>query len=227
MWDGKLKAVTFSYDDGVASDKRLVEIFNKYGMKATFNLNSGLMKKECGWDSKEGVRIDRLDAKEIPEIYKGHEIAVHCVTHANLINLSDEEAYKEIMDDKLALEKMFDTKVVGMAYPYGCFDDRVIEIIKKCGLKYSRTVIQTGEFGITDNLLKLEATAHHDREDLLDIVDRFVALKPDKPAMLYIWGHSYEFMCKNNWDRIEEICKRLAGHADIFYGTNSEVLLDR
>lgn len=34
-----MKAVTFSYDDGVTQDIRLVEILNRYGLKATFNLN--------------------------------------------------------------------------------------------------------------------------------------------------------------------------------------------
>ena len=46
MFNGKMKAITFSYDDGVTQDKRLIEIFNKYGLKATFNLNSGLLGKE-------------------------------------------------------------------------------------------------------------------------------------------------------------------------------------
>ena len=30
--EGKAKAVTFSYDDGVPQDKRLAELFDKYGM---------------------------------------------------------------------------------------------------------------------------------------------------------------------------------------------------
>ena len=34
--EGKAKAVTFSYDDGVAQDVRLAELFCKYGIKATF-----------------------------------------------------------------------------------------------------------------------------------------------------------------------------------------------
>ena len=38
--DGKRYALTFSYDDGCAQDRRLVELFNKYEMKATFNFNS-------------------------------------------------------------------------------------------------------------------------------------------------------------------------------------------
>ena len=38
----KLKAITFSYDDGVTQDIRLVELLNKYNLKSTFNLNSEL-----------------------------------------------------------------------------------------------------------------------------------------------------------------------------------------
>ena len=38
---GKMKAVTFSYDDGVNQDISLAEIFSSYGLKGTFNINSG------------------------------------------------------------------------------------------------------------------------------------------------------------------------------------------
>ena len=38
MFNGKNKAITFSYDDGVMQDIRLIEIFNKYNLKATFNI---------------------------------------------------------------------------------------------------------------------------------------------------------------------------------------------
>ena len=30
MFNGKMKAITFSYDDGVTQDKRLIEILDKY-----------------------------------------------------------------------------------------------------------------------------------------------------------------------------------------------------
>ena len=45
MFNGKNKALTFSYDDGVYQDARLAEIFNRYGLKCTFNLNSALFLK--------------------------------------------------------------------------------------------------------------------------------------------------------------------------------------
>jgi len=39
LWyGGKSGAVTFSYDDGRIEDIRLVETFNKYGVKGTFHL---------------------------------------------------------------------------------------------------------------------------------------------------------------------------------------------
>ena len=43
MFHGKMKAVTFSYDDGARSDLRLAEIFDKYGVKGTFNLCGGMI----------------------------------------------------------------------------------------------------------------------------------------------------------------------------------------
>ena len=50
MWNGKRKALTFSYDDGVQEDKRLVALLNRYGMKGTFNLGSALLDARRGWN---------------------------------------------------------------------------------------------------------------------------------------------------------------------------------
>ncbi|MBQ8639948.1 MAG: polysaccharide deacetylase family protein [Lachnospiraceae bacterium] len=224
MWNGKRKAVTFSYDDGVEMDRRLVEIFNRYGMKATFNLNSGIQTSANSFQNKD-VLIRRMNVEGLPALYAGHEIAVHCLTHANLPKFDDATIYNEILQDKANLERIFGQEIKGMAYPYGTFDERVMRIVADCGIHYARTVIETGDFSISENLLALKASAHHNRPDLLEMIDRFVEMEPETPQLLYIWGHSYEFEVNRNWDRIEEICRRLAGREDIFYGTNSEVLL--
>ena len=63
MWNGKKKAVTFSFDDGVTQDIRLIEIFNKYGLKGTFNLNSGFLGLEGTLDRNgRTVRHDKIGA---------------------------------------------------------------------------------------------------------------------------------------------------------------------
>jgi len=65
---GRFKALTMSYDDGKKQDRKLVEIFNKYGIKATFNINAGLLGKD-----------DRIAAEEIANLYQGHEVAAHTI----------------------------------------------------------------------------------------------------------------------------------------------------
>ena len=57
-----------------------------------------------------------------------------------------------------------------------------------------------------------------------EIVDFFLRLETTTPKLLYIWGHSYEFDKKDNWDRIDTICEMLSGKADVFYATNIEIV---
>ena len=38
--EGKSRAMTFSYDDGIPADLRLIELLNKYKVKCTFNINT-------------------------------------------------------------------------------------------------------------------------------------------------------------------------------------------
>lgn len=223
-WDGKRKAVTFSYDDGVEQDKRLVELFNRYGLKATFNLNSGIQTGASFWESGKTV-IRRMNIKGITDLYKGHEIAVHTLTHANLGQCSEETIYNEIWQDKCNLERLFETEIHGMAYPYGVYNEAIIKAAKTCGIRYARTVEATGDYSISTDLLRLKATGHHNDANLLELAKRFVKEETDTPIMFYVWGHSYEFDLKDNWAYMEELCSILAGHDEIFYGTNSQVLL--
>ena len=64
---GKHKVLTMSYDDGKIFDRKLIEIFNKYGIKGTFHLNTGIMP----------VDEDRIQLSEVKELYKGHEVSCH------------------------------------------------------------------------------------------------------------------------------------------------------
>ncbi|HKM04057.1 MAG TPA: polysaccharide deacetylase family protein, partial [Lachnospiraceae bacterium] len=225
MWDGKRKAVTFSYDDGIEMDRRLVEMFNKYDLKCTFNLNSGIQSGVNSFLNK-GVNIRRMNIKGLKELYRGHEIAAHTLTHPNLLNFDDETVYNEIWQDKFNLENIFEQRVQGMAYPYGTFDERIQGIAKECNIKYARTVIETGEFKISENLLELKPSTSHGCGRIFDLMKQFIESEKEEAQLLYIWGHSYELEVENNWEKMEEICKSLARREDIYYGTNAEVLLD-
>ena len=96
MFHGKCKAVTFSYDDGVSQDVRLIALLDKYGLKATFNLNSGMFGACCNLTVKgETVTHNLLSAEEAKKLYVGHEVAVHTLTHPNLTTLPDQEVIRQ------------------------------------------------------------------------------------------------------------------------------------
>ncbi|MBQ8374967.1 MAG: polysaccharide deacetylase family protein [Clostridia bacterium] len=228
MWNGKNKAITFSFDDGVTQDVRLVEILNRYGLKCTFNLNSGYMGVAATAPDAAGRWHHRLTAAECKDLYAGHEVAVHTVTHPTLVGLPEEKIVWEVEEDRKTLEKLFGYPIVGMAYPNGPNDDRVAGIIRAhTPICYSRTVTSTYSFELQkDSLLRFNPTLHLSNESAEEVIDRFLALETDRPQLLYIWGHSYEMdNSPVSWGKFETICQKLSGKEDIFYGTNKEVLL--
>ncbi|MCR5201745.1 MAG: polysaccharide deacetylase family protein [Lachnospiraceae bacterium] len=219
------KAFTLSYDDGIIMDKRLVEIFNKYGVKCTFNLNTGIQSRKDPFDI-EGKMIHRMDQSEIGNLYEGHEIAAHGLRHLSPTELSDEELEVEYGKDIENIEKLYHKRPVGMAYAYGNFNERVGDYLKSKGIVYGRTVRTTYSFDLPKEPIFLDPTCHHKDEKLFELADKFINAKPreNEKLLFYVWGHSYEFYVDDNWDRIEKFCEIISGHEDIFYGTNEECL---
>ena len=231
MWNGKKKAITFSFDDGVTQDIRCIEILNKYGLKGTFNLNSGNLGLLGGWDV-DGKRIyhNKVLASQVKTIYEGHEIAVHTLTHPNLTTLDDETVVRQVEEDRKALTELCGYPVVGMAYPCGGVnnDERVARLIQEnTPVRYARTITSTYSYELQKgNLLRFNPTLHFLDEKTEEVVEKFLALETDEPQLLYIWGHSYELdYGETHWERFENLCKMLSGKEDIFYGTNKETLL--
>lgn len=230
MWDGKKKAITFSFDDGVTQDIRLIGILNKYGLKGTFNLNSSLLGLPGQLERNDKpVRHDKVAPSKVKQIYAGHEVAVHTLTHPLLTALDDETVAYQVEEDRKALSALCGYEVVGMAYPCGGVnnDERVAEVIRKnTGVKYARTITSTYVFNKQENLLRFHPSVYYIEEDFETVVDKFLALETDEPQLLYIWGHSYEMDAGFiSWENFERICEKLSGRPDVFYGTNKEVLL--
>ena len=220
--DGKRRVLTLSYDDGVKQDKRMMEILDKYGLKCTFNLNSGIYNME-----DIPPEWNRVAKEDIFKIFKGtnHEIAMHGLNHQFYQNLEKTEIIYETVEDRKNLEKDFGVIVRGMAYPYGTYNDEVVDLLDKCGVAYARTTIASEAFDFPENWLKLRPTCHHNNPRLMEFAKYFVEDKNryNNSEMFYLWGHSYEFDNDDNWDVIEEFAKYIGGHDDIWYATNIEV----
>jgi len=221
----RTKALTLSYDDGVEQDICLVEIMKKNGLKGTFNISSGLYAPE-GTVYEEGAIHRRMTRKQCLELYKdsGMEVAVHGYTHPFLEQLPVNICTQEVLKDRETLEKDFDCIVRGMAYPFGRYNDSVVETLKQCGIVYSRTVANTETFAIPTDWLRMPTTCHHNNPRLMELAKSFVEKSDDRTlALFYLWGHSYEFEVNDNWKVIEEFAEYIGNREEIWYATNIEV----
>ena len=143
--------------------------------------------------------------------------------------LEKDEIIRQVENDRQALSEICGYEVVGMAYPCGGVnnDDRVAEIIRNnTGVRFARGLDSTYSFDLQSNLLRFMPTVYYIEDCLDEVVDKFLSLDTEEPALLYIWGHSYEMDAEYiSWEKFEQVCKKLSGHKDIFYGTNKDVLL--
>ena len=190
---GLPKALTLSYDDGVEQDEKLIEIAEEYGLKGTFNINSGCFPPE-DVTYAPGTIHRRMPLNRLKAAYakSSWEIAAQVVR--------------------------------GFAYPYGAYDEQTVGILKSCGIAYARTVNATHDFHLPKDWLRLEATCHHNDPELMKLAKRFVETKDWwDPMLFYLWGHSYEFEARDNWEVIEEFARTVSGKDDIWYATNIEI----
>ena len=210
---GRMKCLTMSYDDGVHFDRRLVEIFNQNGMRGTFHLNSGAF--DNGWN---------VDSKEVKELYAGHEVSVHTVNHPDLRHVTDAGLVQEIIEDRRQLEALCGYPVRGMSYPFGNYNDHIKAMLPGLGIEYSRTVKDTMQFDLPNNFLEWHPTAHHNH-DIANLGKRFLELNCTWCwSVFYVWGHSFEFEGQKTWGVIEDFCKQMRGHDEIWYATNIEIV---
>lgn len=222
--EGKCKALTFSYDDGVEADKKLLQVFAKFNLKGTFNLNSKLFDCKCWHD-----RMDEISTFKAFENC-GQEIAMHGARHIFMDKVPLCEAVKEAADNRDYLENKFGKIVRGMAYAYGGYNDGIKRVLSDLGVAYARTTHSTYGFEIPADWLELNPTCHHTENELAPLADKFFGGSPDEefkhrePWLFYVWGHAYEFDDDNNWDVIEGLGKRAAENADeIWLATNIEI----
>ena len=210
---GRHKVLTMSYDDGREEDRRLVDIFDRHGIRGTFNLNGGLAD-----DTR------RIPKSEYAALYKNHEIACHTYLHPTIARMPIDQVAMQVLQDRMALEQLTGRPVRGLAYPNGSYSRQIMQLLPMLGIRYARVVPTTGTFAMPDDWFAWAGTCHHN-QDLLRRGEEFLALhKTQYLYMMYVWGHSYEFTDRGNWDVMEAFCAMMAGNPDIWYATNIEIV---
>jgi peptidoglycan/xylan/chitin deacetylase (PgdA/CDA1 family) len=225
---GKTKAFVFSTDDGPVQDRRLVALLNKYHLKGTFHLNSNKLNTS-----------NYLQKEELKSLFKGHEVSVHSMNHPGLSGLPQSEIRSEIFGDKLALEKISGRSVRGMAYPFGNYNDEVVEIAKASGMEYARVVDETRNFSLPSDFLRWKPSTHqfgkayyeaknpeNDQKELT-LFNKLTAdfLRSDTLALYTVWGHSWEMGDSDSkWNDLETCFKQIAKNKEVVALTMIEVV---
>ena len=204
-----MKKFVFAIDDGTIFDKKVIDIFNKYGIRATFNLNSGL--QDYVW-YKDWLEVRRLNLKENKHIYKGHEVASHSLTHPFLTSLSDEDVYHEVKEDIDNLKNTFGCDIKSFSFPFDGYDERTINIIKGLGITHIILPAIDDSFHYPVDTHHIKVTSWN-IDDALAKVKRFIE---DKDAEVFIYlSHSYDYEYENSYDKLEKLCKTIVKNKEI------------
>ncbi len=214
------KYLVISIDDGTAQDERVVSLFKKYGIKATFNINTGVLGKLetlpilC-FDGAP-LHHDIVTEKQLLNgLYAGFEVACHTRTHPMLTTLDAEDLRREILGNYDDITRLCGRAPVGIAYPGAMpnVNDNVIGFLKKDGrILYGRTIDETLDFSLPTDFYRWNPTCQFRGENLLPLTDRFLSEKPCGEDMLFfVWGHSYEFdLERGAWDKLRLFCEKMS-----------------
>lgn len=220
---GKARAFNISYDDGILQDVRFVKLLNKYGLKGTFNLNSGLMKREFSWVHPCGLTVKRLPESAVVELYRGHEVASHTYSHPYMDDYTEDQILPELGADRFFLEQLFGREVKGYATPFYFFSDLVAKCVQSCGFEYARISETDMSYTPWRDYYRWKGGLFHERDEMEDYVAAFLATDVEL-ALCQIVGHSYDLDVYNMWGRMEAVCKFVSQAEDVWPATHLELV---
>jgi len=150
------------------------------------------------------------------------EVASHTAAHRFPAEDMDGAVIRSMRD----LSLICGYKVKGLAYPGGVYTAAHLSALRTSGILYARTCAATHSLSLPEDLLVWHPTCKFDDEALPGIVDEFLAYTGDVPALLYLYGHSYELtreVAPRSWESFEQLLNQLSGQSDIWYASNAEI----
>ena len=118
--DGADAAVSFTWDDNLASQRDIATIFNEYDWRSTFVVNPGLQ------DTWEPLKADYAAMSR-----EGHEIGNHTYRHGRLIRMSARRVASEVVQAAEAVEELTGIYPVSFVHPFNATNEEVDSVVFK------------------------------------------------------------------------------------------------
>ncbi|MBN2201948.1 polysaccharide deacetylase family protein [bacterium] len=135
------KPVVLTFDDSYESVHRnAFPVLAAAGFKATVFVVTDYIGRENAWDVNLGwIRFEHLDWPRLRELRDaGWEIGSHTARHPDLTRVPASRVDAELTDSKRALEDGLNAPVRFLSFPFGRYNDRVLDAMQRAG--YARGV---------------------------------------------------------------------------------------
>lgn len=156
--DSSKKNIVLTFDDGSECFyKNALPILKKYNAKAVLYPVIGRLgdSNVAFEESANQSLIDIVDRSQLLELSNsGIEIGSHIMDHIWLTRRDETTIKNELSESKRILEDILGKKVVSVAYPYGDYNEKVIELTREAGYKWG--VITESGSNINSDSLKLK-----------------------------------------------------------------------
>lgn len=141
--------VSLTYDDGYLSGYEVARpMLNQAGIKASFYLVNDYL------DGSDPFYMDTTQALALNR--DGHEVGSHTQTHPFLTELLPAQLLRETVTAKLGLLALGFTPVQTFVYPYGDYNNTVIQSVKTAGFLGARSVHSGFNDKLTDPYLLMD-----------------------------------------------------------------------
>ena len=173
-----VKSIAITIDDGYEDNFiNAFPILKKYNFKATifpvvnrFN-HKWATDKDLLQESEELNNENMLSIQQINTMLESNliEIGSHTLNHLDLTTLPNEKLKDEISTSKDELEKNHNIKCTSIVYPFGYYNENVINMVKSCGYKVAASGLKVGyEYLNNNNIFYLKRVFISGRQSFLD-----------------------------------------------------------
>lgn len=193
--------IATSWDDGLESDRRLLDILARHGVRASFALSPSRHRSApVPNDARNAAAYGMLLPRSELTIYRDHDICSHTAEHREQTLLGEMQVRQDLYNGKAQLEELFDRPVTGLVWPYGCSNRAVIRIARQLGYQYGRTTPAPERRWLYQAWDIVPWSWRTPLADLLNYNFRCLALS----------GHTYELRTQADWEAVERFYRDAA-----------------